>query len=249
MRLLAFLLVLTAAPLARAQAILHEEEPSLPGSHQSPQRWAIELRFGPYRPDVDSEFNGAASPHQAFFGSKHRLMFQAEGDYQFFNRFGSAAVTVSAGYFRESAKSFVEGSTTDVRSGDDTSLTLYPLGAGLAYRFDLFARRLNIPLVPYAKAGLTYTVWSIANGNGDVATGDGGGRGRGGTPGWSAGAGLAFLLNFLDPNAARTFDGENGVNRTFLFFELDHLDSSGLGRKNALHVGDDTWFAGLMFEF
>jgi hypothetical protein len=243
---IAFLLVAGAAPLARAQAVLREEGED-PG--RSSQRWAVELRFGPYSPDVDSEFKGGATPHQQFFGKKNRLMFQVEGDYQFFNRFGTAAVTAGAGYFRETAKAFVEGGDGTVRSGDSTALTLYPLSLGLAYRFDVPARKLGIPLVPYAKIGLTYTIWSISNGNGDIATADNGGRGRGGTPGWSAGVGLAFLLNFLDPAASRAFDGESGVNRTYFFFELDHLESSGLGRKDALHVGDDTWFAGVMFEF
>jgi hypothetical protein len=244
---IAFLLVTVAAPLARAQAVLHEEERT---PFATSQRWAIELRFGLYRPDIDSEFKGAMNPHQDFFGSKRRLMFQMEGDYQFFNRFGTAAVSLSAGYFRETARSFVENSADPTeRSGDTTALTLYPLTAGLVYRFDVPVRRLNIPLVPYAKAGLTYTIWSISNGNGDVATTATGGRGRGGTPGWYGGVGLSFLLNFLDPTAARTFDSDSGVNRTYLFFELVHMDGSGLGRKNVLHVGDDTWFAGLMFEF
>jgi hypothetical protein len=39
------------------------------------------------------------------------------------------------------------------------------------------------------------------------------------------------------------------VNHTYAFFELDHINGSGLGKKNVLHVGDDTWFTGLMFEF
>jgi hypothetical protein len=241
---IAFLLVMGAAPLARAQAVLRQDEPE---AGRSDQRWAVELRFGPYSPDIDSEFKGGATPHQQFFGTKNRLMFQVEGDYQFFNRFGTGAVTAGAGYFRETAKSFIEG-TTD-RSGDSTALTLYPLSVGLAYRFDVPAKRMGVPLVPYAKVGLTYTIWSIANGDGEVATGQSGGKGRGGTPGWSAGAGLAFMLNWLDPAASRAFDGESGVNRTYVFFELDHLASSGLGGGNALHVGDDTWFAGVMFEF
>jgi hypothetical protein len=244
----AFLLAMTGAPLARAQAVLHEQDE--PG-YQSPQRWAIELRLGPYSPDVDSEFKGGSSPHQLYFGTKHRLMFQVEGDFEFFRAFGTAAATVSLGFFRESANAFVEGGDGTQRSGDSTALTLYPAAIGLAYRFDLPARRFGIPLVPYGKLGLTYTIWSISNGNGDVASVEGasGGRGRGGTPGWSAGAGLAFLLNFLDPGAAHNFDTESGVNRTYLFFELDHMDGSGLGKKNALRVGDDTWCGGLMFEF
>jgi hypothetical protein len=60
---------------------------------------------------------------------------------------------------------------------------------------------------------------------------------------------VAFLLNVLDPGAARSLDADSGVNRSFVFVEVDHWDSSGLGRKNVLHVGDDSWSAGLMFEF
>ena len=76
-----------------------------------------------------------------------------------------------------------------------------------------------------------------------------GGRGRGGTLGWHAAAGLALVLDFLDPEAARDFDDEMGVNHTALVFEYTHADISGLGRSDRLHVGDTTWSLGLMFEF
>ncbi len=238
----------TLAPPARAQAVLHEEPSE---ASQSPQRWMVELRFGLYRPDVDAEFKGAANPHEQFFGSKRRPMFQVETDYQFFHRVGSAAVTGTIGYFRESANALIAGGEAGQRSGDTTSLTLVPLSVGLVYRFDLVALRMGVPLVPYAKGGLTYTYWSIANGNGDVATfpGPPSGKGRGGTPGWTGAVGMALMLNFLDPTASRAFDSESGVNHTYAFFELVHADGSGLGKKGVLHVGDDTWFAGLSFEF
>ena len=57
------------------------------------------------------------------------------------------------------------------------------------------------------------------------------------------------MLALIDPGAARGFDADAGVNHTYAFFELAHINSSGLGSKNKLHVGDSTWFAGLMFEF
>ena len=37
--------------------------------YKTPQRFAFELRFGPYTPDVDSEFDGARHPYQDYFGS------------------------------------------------------------------------------------------------------------------------------------------------------------------------------------
>ena len=248
--LLAIAALIACGHTAFAQAVRHEDEDQDESPYRSPQSWAIEARLGPYSPDVDSEFHGSADPHRMFFGNRNRLLFQMEGDYQFFHRFGSAAVAVSAGYFRESAHAFVTDSTTMERSGDSTALTLFPLSAALVYRFDVPERRYHIPLVPYAKLGLTYTIWSVSNGNGDVATSnDPSGHGRGGTPGWLGAAGIAFLLNVLDPSAARGFDAESGVNRSYVFFEGEHWDASGLGRKDALHVGDTTWCAGLMFEF
>ncbi len=64
-----------------------------------------------------------------------------------------------------------------------------------------------------------------------------------------AAIGISLQLDWLDPGAARGFDADSGVNHTYAFFELATIQSSGLGRGRELHVGDNTWFAGLMFEF
>jgi len=243
MKKLALLLLALAAPSARAQTILHDEN-----TFRSPQHWALEVRFGPYSPDVDAEFQSAAEPpHYKYFLNKKKLLFQLELDYQFFHAFGSAAVGLQAGYFREGAQSYdVQGID---RSGDHTALSLFPGAVQLVYRMDVPAKRLGIPLVPYAKAGLSYTYWRITDANGDTARGDDGSKGRGGTPGWQAAAGLAIMLDWIDPASARALDAETGVNHTYIFGEYAHYAATGLGRKNALHVGDSTWSAGLMFEF
>ena len=125
---------------------------------------------------------------------------------------------------------------------------MIPLAALLVYRLDEGAARWHIPLVPYAKIGLNYTIWTVTNGNGDVPYSSGG-KGQGGTMGWQAALGISLRLDFLDPGAARGFDADSGVNHTYAFFEFDHIDGSGLYRKDVLRVGDNTWFAGLMFEF
>jgi hypothetical protein len=250
MKRAAFALLLVLAPAsARAQAILHDEEVAPPQDFRSPQHWAIELRLGPYTPNIDSEFGGDAEqrPHRLYFGTKQRLMFQGELDYQFFRRFGSAALSAQVGYFSEKAKALTEAD--GMPSNDDTSLTLVPLALGVVYRLDEAARRWKIPIVPYGKIGLGYTFWSIDNGNGDTARSPLGGKGRGATTGWYGAAGLAFLLDILDSSASRSLDSDAGVNHTYLFLEGAHYDLSGFGKKNALRVGDTTWFAGLMFEF
>jgi hypothetical protein len=222
----------------------------------SPRNFAIEARFGLYTPNIDSEFSGVGTKPQAFiFGSKRRPMWQFEFDWEFLQAFGTLSLGAVVGYYKENAKACIKSNllaTGDcVPSGDDTSLRLIPLAALLIYRLDEAAEHWKIPLVPYVKIGLNYTLWTIQNGDGNVPSysGAGGGRGQGGTMGWQAAVGLSLQLDFLDSGGARTFDTESGVNHTYAFFELDHVDGSGLYRNDALRVGDDTWFAGIMFEF
>lgn len=246
---------IAAATMALAGSRPARAQAQLPGgdSFRSPQRFAFELRFGPYRPDVDAEFAGGAGPHRRFFGDDARVLSQLQLDYQIFSSFGTLALGVGAGRFKESANAFVEtgpGTIPDERTADRTSLTMYPLSLQLVYRFDALARRTGLPLVPYGKIGLAYALWTIRDGNGNVAkTESPRGRGRGGTRGWLAGAGLAFQLDVLDPGAARELDAQTGVNHTYLFAEWTRHDLSGLGQEGALHLGDTTWSAGLLFEF
>lgn len=222
---------------------------------RSPRNFALELRFGPYAPDVDAEFGGAAMPHEKFFGKGRRVMTQLELDYQFFTRFGSAGVGVSVGYFREKSKAFLSEtvqSTNPQRSGDDTQLSLYPTALLLVYRADQLWRYFGVPFVPYGKVGLNYTFWSVYDGNDQVAeAGAAGlsGRGRGGTRGWQWSAGLALALDIIDPGSARELDAETGVNHTYFFAEWAQYDVSGLGQDRRLNVGDSTWVLGLTFEF
>ncbi len=261
---LPFLLLLLVATPAQAQAVTHDndDEPvDQPKAYRTPKEWAIELRFGPYRPDVDSEFSGStgATPYKAMFGGKRHLMSQVELDWQFFQAFGSLAAGVTVGYYSQSTKAFTADATGKCvpdptttsgcrLSGDTTSLRLIPIAALLVYRWDVAAEHLSIPLVPYGKLGLNYTLWQINDGNGNVPDYQGG-HGSGGTLGWQAAAGISLLLDFIDPSATRTLDMETGVNHSYVFFEWNRVDATGLGMKNKLHVGDSRWVIGLMFEF
>jgi hypothetical protein len=240
--------------------------PAEPPPPKPPSTWtgsdrdfALEIRFGLYTPNVDSEFKGdAARPNALLFGDMRRPMWQVEFDWEILQVFGTLAVGASVGYWKENARACyrepIEASNWKTciqkdRSGDNTSLRLIPFAALLVYRMDEAAIRWGIPIVPYGKIGLNYTIWTVNNGDGRVPESPKGGRGQGGTPGWQAAVGLALQLDFIDPAAAREFDSESGINHTYAFFEVDHVDGSGLYRSDVLHVGDNTWFAGLMFEF
>jgi hypothetical protein len=257
--IVAFVLGILAARSALGQAIFHDDDTMFArdGAGQerlgaSPRTMAIEFRVGPYLPDVDSGLSNGAMPHRDTFGSSNRVLYQLEIDYDLWQGFGNVGLGVGLGYFRESAKAFVadsNGYSTGERSADNTSLRLLPISLLAIYRFDVLALQWNVPVVPYVKLGLNYTFWKITDGNGDVArlaTGDGG---TGGTLGWQATAGLALQLDGLDPVSMHLLDGETGLNHVYLFWDYSHVDASGLGLGHQLHVGDDTWSAGLLVEY
>ena len=226
-------------------------EDETPGRYRSPQHFAVELRFGPYVPDIDSEFssmNGvpARTPYRDYFGSSGHLMSQLEFDYELYHRFGTAGVGVQAGYFQVSGTA---PTLTGTPSGDKSTLRVVPIALLAVYRFDYFLERRNIPLVPFVKLGLNWAYWRNTDGNGQIATSDAGGTGSGGTFGWEAAGGLALVLDMFDPDAARDFDSDLGVNHTALLIQFVHADISGLGQADRLHVGDNTWSAGLLVQF
>jgi hypothetical protein len=241
------LLLLAAAP-ARAQSYASEMDLIGGRRYKTAQRFAFELRFGPYRPDVDAEFDGARHPYQDYYGSGSKLMTQSELDYEIFHRIGTIAVGVGLGYFSASAVSPV-ASGTGQPSGDHSVFKIIPLSASAIYRFDYFLERRGFPLVPFGKAGLDWAYWQITDGNDEIATDGRGGRGRGGTLGWHAAAGLSLVLDFFDPESARDFDNELGVNHTALVFQYTYADISGLGKPDQMRVGDKSWSLGLMFQF
>jgi hypothetical protein len=210
--------------------------------YESPHHWNFELRFGPFRPDIDAELASHgldAHPFRDTFGGGRRLMTQLEIDRQIFDRGGSLAVGLSAGQYRATGTALAADGVS--KSGDETSLLLVPLSAALVYRASFLERRFDIPFVPFAKLGLDYTYWSVGH-SGRSENPDGG------TWGWHAAAGLAMYLDFLDPDAARTLDHDAGVNHTAIFFEVTRYRIDGLGATNKLRLGDTTWFAGLMLE-
>jgi hypothetical protein len=235
--LLAFLVVVTASarPAAATFDILTAKTPA------SERGWNVELRFGPYRPNVDSEFadrGQSARPYEEVFSNGRHLMTQLEIDHHLSHRGGTWAAGVGIGYFNVTAAALTEN--LQGRSGDQTGLRLIPLSAVMVYRADTLRERWGSAFVPYAKVGLDCTLWRIS----DTSQADLNGR----TFGWHAAAGLTVDLAPLDRDAAAEMDRESGVNQAALFFEVARYALDGFGSGSALHVGDTTWFAGLMLE-
>jgi hypothetical protein len=241
---------LFAAPAARAQVYFDEAaelEDPIPRS-----RWAFELKFGPYHPDVDGEEGLMGSPFDDTFGSGSSLYIGVELDFFFFNRFGELGVAGAIGHTSDSAKAWKQDPATgrrlDERSDDDTGFRMVPLSLSIVYRLTELADRTVIPLVPYGKLGLSYALWQMTRGNGDLSRvmDD---EARGGTLGWHGTAGVMVRAEGIDPQAARSMQNELGVEHAGFFFELTYADVSGLFQSNRLHVGDLFWTAGVAFEF
>ncbi len=238
---------------AHAQSDILDADPDVydPLRYRSAQHFAFELKFGPYRPDVDSEFVGRSNPprtpYKDYFGNSRHLLSQVELDWQILRKFGSLGLGVGIGYYQVTGTA--PQASDGEPSGDTSTFKVVPISVSAVYRFDFLFEDHNIPLVPYGKLGLDYAYWQITDGNGNIATDGRGGNGRGGTLGWHAAAGLALMIDYFDPEAAHDFDSDLGVNHTALTFELSHADISGLGQKDRLHLGDTTWSLGLLLEF
>src|SRR5262249_53912206 len=138
----------------------------------------------------------------------------------------------SAGYMSNSAKAFIQttddmgnpvakctDNTPTCRSADDTGFRVFPLALLAVYRFTMISDRTVVPLVPYAKLGLSYYIWRMSKGNGDTSS-IMGNDASGATLGWQGSLGLSFRVDRLDPDAAKEMSTELGVDHVGFFAEV-----------------------------
>lgn len=265
-------LVLLAANAASAQTYFEElYEDDVPAEPKpSDVKWNFELKLGPYVPDVDSEFEGTG-PFERVFGDGPFLMTQIALDRFFlWPRGGQLGASVGLGFLSKKAPVFadddgdgmadvdMEGNPIRV-SGENTSFRLVPLSASAVYRLTLLDDQLAIPIVPYAKLGLSYYLWWVTRPDGSTARacqepGDNPETcpttvGRGGSLGFQGTVGMAFRAERLDPDAGVNLRNELGIEHAGLFVELTYAQVDGFGAGDKLSVGDLTWAAGVNFEF
>jgi len=210
---------------------------------ESPQRFAFELRFGPYRPLVDDEFPQEKPYETAFGKDRHPLYFGIEFDWQLLRipKVGTVGGGLGWGYTSTSGTATI--ATTGAPSAETTSLSIMPMYGVGVFRFDFLARETVVPLVAYAKAGFGYGLWWSSN---DLRT-----QGKGHTWGTHFALGGMFLLDALDEHAAVELDNEWGINNTYFYVEwmLANLDGfNHSGDHSVLHIGANTWVMGLAIE-
>lgn len=220
-------------------------------SYETPQHFALELRVGPYRPNVDDQFP-AAKPFETTFGDDRRVAIGAELDWQMLRipYLGTIGPGLAWNYTKMSANAKLQASGAP--SAETTSLMIMPMYAVGVLRLDVFSRELGIPLVPYGKAGVGYALWSASNDLGTSRWTDPATRettlGRGHTWGTHLAAGLMLQLDPFDRAAAAQLDQNIGVNHSYLFFEWMNARLDGFGDSSSMRVGASTWVTGLAFE-
>jgi hypothetical protein len=217
--------------------------------HQSSQDFALELRLNYGKPDIDAAPGLTGKPYEQTFGSESRYGLGAEVDWQFLRipHVGTLGAGVGVGRWASSAKAvnFVDLSPT----GDDTNLVLWQFAGLGVLRVDALTH-VGIPFVPFAKAGLGYTLWRAYGPNGTYSSRTASGnRSVGASYGFQYSLGLALLLDQLDPSSAKNLDEATGVNNTYLFVEYTDARLQSASSGAALWVGGTTTTAGLTLEF
>jgi len=202
----------------------------LPASRSwiSPENFALELRVGPYHPDV-AQFD-------AFYGSDSGPLLALELDVIAWRLEDVLYVGGGGGIGTAS----FSGHTLDMlgaRTSEETSFSMVPLQLLAVVRVDALARKLSVPFILTGKLGYQWASWSTDSG------------GSGDASGWSVGvawaAQIALDLDFFEPSAARQMDEEWGINHSFLFFELYGFEHS----SQSLPLDNREWAAGLGFMF
>lgn len=214
--------------LASAAQAQHLDERLMPARSArvgTPEQFALELRGGPYRPEV-------GPPFEESFGGDRGPMLAMELDVLVLRipYVGHLGIGSGVGWSRYSGRAEVVGGG---EAAEETSLTLVPVPIMGVLRVDVLSRELNIPLLFTGKLSADIVFWNSETGN-DEGSGIG--------LGLRWGAQVALELDWFDPAAARALDEEWGINHTFTFGEL-----YGSSADDDFPLGDTTWALGLGF--
>jgi hypothetical protein len=208
---------------------------------ESPRWGSLELSAGPYIPRIDQEFSGS-TPYRDIFGGSPGPMFRLHVAKALLTRAGSLEVGFRTGYFSKSGNAVNAADPTQT-TGDRTTFNIVPTSLTLTYRADQLWERARVPLVPYARVALERYNWWVTKESRWTE--------RGATNGWSATAGVALVLDFLDPAAARELDADFGINHTALTFDVTKSKVDDFGSKKSWDLSEQRllWSAGLLFVF
>lgn len=204
------------------------------------KRFTFELRFGPYYPQIDDEFEGQATPYADVFNTNPQFYFGVELDWLPIRvpYVGVLGPGVGWGYTWASTKAKIAGRNQE--SEQDTSLWIMPMHASAVLRVDALVRELGVPVVPYGKLGVGWGLWSAGRGEDTSEVGDT--IGKGSSVGTHLALGGMFSLSWLDRRSTGSLNDSTGIQRLYLFGEWMN---ASLGSGDQMRVGTSTWVLGL----
>ncbi len=208
-------------------------------------RWgSVDVGAHTYRPNIDSDFATSPGPYEESFGTGRGWMFELGVSRALYTGFGSLEAGVRTGYFEDTGRGIVTGSSPPEYSVDETKFRIIPTSLALTYRADFIPDRFHVPLAPYVRATLDRYNWWVTGGGGGQTE-------RGATNGWSVTGGIGFLLDFLDPMLARELDRDSGVNHTYLVFEVTKSRIDDFGSSSSWDLSSEKLTLGgaLLFVF
>lgn len=243
----------TAASVASALALLtlatSGEAQAQEVDSQTDVKGSFEFKIGGFYPgQIDAETGGAdgTGSFESFYGSDNLVYGEFVYERYLFKRFGKLGLGFHAGY--TSKKGEVQSDTTsEDEVPGETTFRMIPFRGSLFYRYDYSALHHRIPLAPIARVGVDYVLWRVLDSDGEVSDVDGQSA-RGGKMGWHASLGMQFMLDYLDPGSAASFDLNWGINNSYLFAEymITRIDDFG---GSGFDLSDNLWMFGLAFEY
>ncbi len=245
---LAGLLTLTmGASVGWSQQVEEDLEPQ-----QSDIYGAFEIKLGGYYPSNlnDTPDSAGVGDFERFYGNDSVFYAELGLERYIFQRFGKLGIGLNAGRGSETGQSLQQdemGGMTEAPG--ESTFRVFPLRASLVYKYDYSAIHHGVPFVPVFRVGADYVIWRILGNDGEVTTSPDGSEAQGATTGWHASIGLQFMLDYIDPSSAASFDMSWGVNNSYLFAEYMITRIDNFGSPTAFDLSDNLWLFGLAFEF
>lgn len=217
-------------------------------------KWGIELRFGPYRPQVSSNkevgdlYNLVFATQSSSWFKGRPMQMGLEVDAYPFRELGLLGFFGRVAYWRTSGPTrlCLDGNQNPVQctaqsvfdssqGNDQTQLSAVPLSAGVVWRLDALRRLTPVPVQFNLKAGLDYHFWWASSG--DAASYYQGHKAQGGTLGYNLSVGMAFGLEIF---SRATLANRNSGIKSAVFVEYQIMRGAALAGRDRAHRLDFT---------
>ncbi len=187
--------------------------------------WSIEVKGGDFIPDID---NWSQS-----YGKRYTREYGGSLAYKVFR---PLEVGIEGSYIEDIGQGLAP--IHNIAAGKVT-YKLYPVNVFVLAR-GVFSERQWV--VPYVGGGWTRVFYEEEVEKQGVA--------RGAANGYHARAGLQFLLDGIDQDAANSLYLNNGVYHTYFFLEAKYTRAMvDTVSGSSVNLGGTSYFGGLLFEF